>query len=54
MQLITGEFGEELNAIRQAKDFNDRSLPMLVRALKQGVNIFGEEEKRAVLEGLKG
>jgi hypothetical protein len=34
-----------------AKDFNDKSLAMLVHSLKQGVNIFDPEEKRIVLGG---
>ncbi|KAL7276266.1 hypothetical protein RUND412_000732 [Rhizina undulata] len=49
LRLITQEFGDDLNNVRQAKDFGDRSLPMLVRALKQGVNIFDVGEKRLVI-----
>lgn len=52
MQLITSEFGEELNQVRKAKDFNERSLPMLVRALKMGVNVFEMGEKKTVVESL--
>ncbi|KAF8424021.1 ribosome-assembly protein 3-domain-containing protein [Tirmania nivea] len=52
MQLITSEFGEELNQVRKAKDFSERSLPMLVRALKMGVNVFEMEEKRSVVRSL--
>lgn len=52
MQLATTEFGEELDQVRKAKDFNDRSLPMLVRALRMGVNVFKEQEKRAVVQSL--
>jgi len=43
---VTSEFGDELNAVRQAKDFGDKSLPMLVRSLRQGINIFDNSEKR--------
>lgn len=50
MRLMTEEFGDDLNKIREAKDFEDRSLPMLIRALKQGVNIFNAEEKRSVVK----
>lgn len=50
MRLITEEFGDDLNSVREAKDFGDKSLPMLVRALQQGVNIFDPAEKRAVLK----
>ncbi|RPB29489.1 hypothetical protein L211DRAFT_19310 [Terfezia boudieri ATCC MYA-4762] len=52
MQLITSEFGEELNQVRKAKDFGERSLPMLVRALKLGVNVFDIGEKRTVVRSL--
>jgi ribosome assembly protein 3 len=51
MNLITSEFGDDLNNLRMAKDFNDKSLAMLVHSLKQGVNIFDPEEKRIVLGG---
>jgi len=54
MRLITTEFGDDLNALRQAKDFGDKSLPMLVRALRQGVNIFDKEERRVVIGGGSG
>lgn len=48
MRQLTTEFGDDLNAVRLSKDFGDNSLPMLVRALRQGVNIFNAEEKRTV------
>lgn len=50
MRLMTEEFGDDLNKIREAKDFEDKSLPMLILALKQGVNIFDVEEKRSVVK----
>ncbi|CCX16506.1 Similar to Ribosome assembly protein 3; acc. no. Q6C818 [Pyronema omphalodes CBS 100304] len=46
LQLVTQEFGDDLNNVRLSKDFGDKSLPMLVRSLKQGVNIFELDEKR--------
>lgn len=49
LKLITEEFGDELNELRHAKDFGDKSLPMLIRALKSGANIFSQEERRTVL-----
>jgi ribosome assembly protein 3 len=51
MRLMTTEFGDDLNSVRMSKDFGDKSLPMLVRALKQGVNIFDADEKRMVVGG---
>jgi ribosome assembly protein 3 len=51
MHLITAEFGDDLDSLRQSKDFSEKSLPMLVRALKQGVNIFEPEEMRVAIGG---
>ncbi|KAA8909790.1 ribosome-assembly protein 3-domain-containing protein [Sphaerosporella brunnea] len=52
MRLLTTEFGDDLNSVRMSKDFSDKSLPMLVRALKQGVNIFDADEKRIAVGGV--
>ena len=49
MKKLTEEFGEDLNSVRQSKDFTDRSLPVLVRALRGGVKGFGEEEMGVVV-----
>jgi ribosome assembly protein 3 len=49
MHQLTTEFGDDLNAVRLSKDFGTSSLPMLVRALKQGINIFDAAEKRVVV-----
>lgn len=53
MRLITTEFADSLDEIRKAQDFGDGSLPMLVRQLKQGVNIFKGSEKETVVEAEK-
>ncbi|RPA79783.1 hypothetical protein BJ508DRAFT_415763 [Ascobolus immersus RN42] len=49
MKCITAEFGEDLDKLRTAKDFDDESVPMLLRLLKRGVNIFDDEEKNKVV-----
>ncbi|KAK6509412.1 hypothetical protein TWF481_004157 [Arthrobotrys musiformis] len=49
MKRLTEEFGEDLNSVRQSKDFTDRSLPVLVRALRGGVKGFGEDEMAVVV-----
>ncbi|EPS39127.1 hypothetical protein H072_7038 [Dactylellina haptotyla CBS 200.50] len=49
LKKLTEEFGDDLNSVRQSKDFTDRSLPVLVRALKGGVKGFSEDEMAAVL-----
>ncbi|KAF8250076.1 hypothetical protein K440DRAFT_640245 [Wilcoxina mikolae CBS 423.85] len=53
MRLVTEEFGDDLNELRMAPDFTDKSLPMLVLALRQGVNIYSAEDKRIVLASLE-
>ncbi|KAK4988651.1 hypothetical protein LTR66_007257 [Elasticomyces elasticus] len=45
LRQVTSELAEDLDKIRSAADFNDRSLPLLVEALKQGVKTFGVEER---------
>jgi hypothetical protein len=49
LQQITQEFGDDLDKLRQSKDFNDNSLVMLIDALKQGVNIFDQEQRAVIL-----
>lgn len=46
MKLVTEQFGEELAAMRQANDFGPASIAQLVAGLKQGVDIFSEEQRR--------
>lgn len=45
MRQATKEFANDLDKLRSAGDFNDRSVSMLVDALKQGTRCFGEEER---------
>lgn len=49
-QLMTKEFGDDLNKLRQSKDFTDSSLFLLVRALKQGANIFDDTQRKQILQ----
>ena len=43
MQQVTREFADDLDRIRGASDFNEeRSVPVLVQALKQGASLYGE------------
>ncbi|KAH8146037.1 uncharacterized protein LAJ45_09959 [Morchella importuna] len=52
MRLVTEEFGDDINNFRSAKDFGDKSLPLLIKALKQGINIFSADEKMTVVKEL--
>ncbi|KAF7912448.1 uncharacterized protein EAF01_001469 [Botrytis porri] len=49
LQRITTEFSEDLDKIREADDFNENALQILVHALKQGTEVWGEEEMRRVV-----
>lgn len=51
LRKITDEFSDELDSLRNAPDFTDATLPLLMRALKQGVEAFSLVEMRAVVEG---
>ena len=46
LQQITREFADDIDKIRTAGDFTEKSLPVLVAALKQGATIYTEEERR--------
>ena len=49
MKGITTEFADDINKIRNASDFNDQSVPILVEVLKQCAGNFSEEEKQRVM-----
>jgi ribosome assembly protein 3 len=49
LRKITAELGDDLDKVRVAQDFNANSIPMLVKALRQGSSVFGTEEKRRVV-----
>ncbi|KAI9788646.1 MAG: hypothetical protein M1816_006792 [Peltula sp. TS41687] len=50
LRKITAELSDELDSLRSAQDFTDASLPMLMAALKQGVDCFSMVEQKAVVE----
>jgi ribosome assembly protein 3 len=54
MQRATVEFAEDLDAVRNAGDFNGDALEILVHALQQGTKGFSEAEKRRVVGGGEG
>jgi len=53
LKQITGELADDLDKVRNAKDFTERSVPIMVAALQSGHTIFSIEEKRRIL-GIKG
>ena len=50
MQRLAIEFSEDLDQMRNADDFNDAALPVLVKALEQGVSMFTPEEQQRLVE----
>jgi ribosome assembly protein 3 len=48
---ITQELADDLDKIRSANDFSEKSLPILIHALKQGEAIFSDEEKAMIMRG---
>ena len=53
LQKVTSEFADDLDRVRNASDFNDKSLPILIASLKQGTSIYSGEEKWTFM-GLEG
>ncbi|OAF99702.1 uncharacterized protein CC84DRAFT_1169218 [Paraphaeosphaeria sporulosa] len=49
LKKITSELADDLVKVRDAQDFKDSSLKMLIHALKQGSSIYSAEEKRRVV-----
>jgi hypothetical protein len=49
MKLVTTEFSEDLDRLRQSKDFHDKSLALLIRGLKEGADMFNQEERNIIL-----
>jgi ribosome assembly protein 3 len=49
LRKVTAELGDDLDKVREAKDFKSSSIPMLIHALKQGGSMYSAEEKRRVL-----
>ena len=45
LKQVTAEFADDIDKIRNASDFNERSVPVLIQALKQSAANFTEEEK---------
>lgn len=52
LKLMTSGFGEDLNALRESKDFNADSMPIIIQSLKEGVNMFDKEQRDIILSSL--
>lgn len=49
LTLMTTGFGEDLNALRESKDFTAQSMPLIIRSLKEGINMFDADQRNLIL-----
>ncbi|KAI4228251.1 MAG: hypothetical protein L6R36_001754 [Xanthoria steineri] len=49
LQQVTAEFADDLDKLRDASDFTDKSMPVLIEALKDTARTYSEEEKEEVM-----
>ena len=49
LQRATKEFAEDLDKVRNADDFRNEALQVLVHSLQQGTALFSPEEQRRII-----
>ena len=49
LRQVTAALADDLDKVRASSDFNDDKVGMLIRALRQGEEIFSPEEKRRIV-----
>ncbi|KAI4105525.1 MAG: hypothetical protein LQ339_003367 [Xanthoria mediterranea] len=49
LQQVTAEFADDLDKLRNASDFTDKSMPVLIEALKDTARTYSEKEKEEVM-----
>lgn len=49
LRRVTAELADDLDKVREAKDFKSSSLSMLIHALKQGESMYSADEKKRVV-----
>ncbi|EDO16625.1 hypothetical protein Kpol_529p5 [Vanderwaltozyma polyspora DSM 70294] len=50
LSLIFENFGDDINKLREAPDFKNKTLSLLANVLKEGSEMFDEETLRTILE----
>ncbi|CAF9923373.1 MAG: hypothetical protein ALECFALPRED_002367 [Alectoria fallacina] len=50
LKRVTAEFADDIDRLRNAPDFNEKSVPVLIEALKGGSKGFSEEEKQTLMK----
>lgn len=53
LQRATKELAEDLDKVRNADDFKNDAIPLLIHALQQGTSMFSADDKRNILSGSK-
>jgi len=51
MRRVTTELADDLDKVRNAKDFDESSLPILIHALQQGQELFSPDERAVIVGG---
>ncbi|KAL6721163.1 hypothetical protein ACLMJK_000265 [Lecanora helva] len=51
LKQVTAEFADDIDKIRNAPDFTEKSVPVLIQALKQSGAGFTDEQKRIIMGG---
>ena len=54
LRKVTANLADDLDKVREASDFTNRSLPLLINALKQGESLYSAEERRRVVAAAGG
>ncbi|KAI4284530.1 MAG: hypothetical protein L6R38_001353 [Xanthoria sp. 2 TBL-2021] len=49
LKQVTTEFADDLDKLRNASDFTERSMPVLIEALKDTARTYSEEDKAKVM-----
>ncbi|KAJ4406968.1 hypothetical protein N0V82_010008 [Gnomoniopsis sp. IMI 355080] len=49
LQRATQEFSEDLDKVRNADDFRNDAIPVLVNALSQGTSMFSSADQRRIV-----
>ena len=51
LRAVTEQYANDLDKVRQAPDFKDSSVSILVKALRQGAEIYGKRDRDVVMGG---
>ena len=49
--MVTAEFADDIDRLREAQDFKEESVPVLIQALKQCSKGWSDEDKEKMMKG---